>query len=407
MSIAPSPGILLSDYVQTYFASHDIAEATKSNYRRCQRSFEKWLGRPGTLADLTDANVNGLLVALQKRGLSPKTVRNERVNLLALWRSAALDQLIEAGPRNVRRIAVPVRAPESWNEHELAILLNVAAVMSGKIRRWHITFAEYFSAYVRCNYDSGLRLRDMHELRREQIGEDGMIVCTQAKTGWPITVRLRPETIEAIDRVAHPTRPAIFGGVLAKRAFHTGFQRLVKLAGLEGTTHKLRRTGASLLARSQPGVVRYHLGHRSDAMAARYYIDPKVAGADCPQPPAIEGVKMSPPTKRAAGRPAKREPSEIFGAPLAESLFRPLSPRQEEVLRFVAAYFDRHGCSPVRAEIRAATGIPYDVGGFINSLISKCYLARRFPGARNLAIAKLGRDYLAMYPAAGEGGASC
>ena len=281
--------MLLADYVQRYALENAVAVATVLNYQRTERSYSRWLGRPALLADLSDDGVNRWLVSLQDTGKAAATIKNERANLLALWRAAYFSRLVEVKPDRIRKVHAPRTLPEAWDERQLVALVTVALAVRGRIRAWRMPLAAFFRAYILVGYDSGLRMSDMMALRWDQLTADGSIAVSQQKTGWPVLCRLRPETMAAIDVIRDERRPTIFGGCLSRRAFFTAFQRIVKLAGLEGTSRKLRRTGASLLERTQPGLAQHYLGHTSAKMAETYYIDQRISRPNRPLPPPIGG----------------------------------------------------------------------------------------------------------------------
>ena len=281
--------MLLAAYVERYALETALGPRTVENYRGSVARFSHWLGHPARMADLTDDAANRWLVAILDRGRSPKTAKNERNALLALWRAAYESRLVERRPDRIRKIRVPVSLPEAWDERQLVALLAVAALLPGKLRRWRLPKAAFFRALILAGYDSGLRLADLLALRWDQIGADGSVAVLQQKTRWPILARLRPETLAALDQIGREGQPLVFGGVISRRQLFAHFGRLVRLAGLSGGTRKLRRSGASLLERVCPGAAQYYLGHRGPNLAARYYIDPRVAGQNRPLPPPLAG----------------------------------------------------------------------------------------------------------------------
>ena len=281
--------MLLATYLERYTLETELSPRTIDNYRGTVSRFSRWLGCPARLGNLTDDAVNRWLVSILNKGRSPKTAKNERNALLALWRAAYEAQLVPCKPERIRKINVPASLPEAWDERQLVALLAVADLLRGRLRRGRIRKAAFFRAFIMAGYDSGLRLADLLALRRDQIAPDGSVAVLQQKTQWPVLARLRPETLAAMNAIARDGEPLVFGGVVGRRQLFAHFGRLVRLAGLVGGTRKLRRSGASLLERVCPGAAPYYLGHRGPAMAARHYLDPRIVGRDRPMPPPLAG----------------------------------------------------------------------------------------------------------------------
>lgn len=77
-----------------------------------------------------------------------------------------------------------------------------------------------------------------------------------------------------------------------------------------------------------------------------------------------------------------------------------LPPRQEETLRYVAIYIDRHGRSPTSREIALFLRVKStNPQSYIYPLLAKGYLDR-YPGKarRNLMVTDRGKDWLGARP---------
>ena len=113
------------------------------------------------------------------------------------------------------------------------------------------------------------------------------LIVTQHKTGEPIVCRLPDECIAAMRRIESPERPRIFGSCLCRKRCMTQFVRLVQAAGLSGGSKMLRRTGATQVEIAHPGAAKAHLGHRSDGVATRHYLDHSQLSLHKPIPAAV------------------------------------------------------------------------------------------------------------------------
>jgi site-specific recombinase XerD len=279
---------LLSAVLSRYVTERTLSDRYRNEMAGTLRDAENWRCSPLSVDDLNDELLNNWLLHLERRGLSRETIRNKRRIMITLWREAFYTELIDKLPRRVRKIPRQRRIPEAWSKAEMAALLKAAADWPGKIRFFPITRASFWTAFVLTQWDSALRVGDMRRLRREQIGADGQIVLVQEKSQWPVCVRLRPETVQAIDAMGNlQERPTIFG-VLSRRQFFINFATLVKRAGLKGGSHKIRKSSATWLEAEKPGAAMAHLGHRTPGLAHAHYIDPRYVQQGKPLPPTID-----------------------------------------------------------------------------------------------------------------------
>jgi len=271
-------------FVGDYRLERDVSDGTIAYIRVTVRRFSDWLKKPATLDDLEDDLVNRWLASLLDDGLARPSVKGHRGNLLSLWRCAFERELVRLPPRRVRKIKCPRTLPEAWEIQQLQSLLTEAEKMPGCFRYVPLSWAEYLRALILVAWDSGLRLGDLLTLRFDQVGTDGSLIVRQNKTGESILRKLRPETMAAVQATERARRELIFGFVHSRQVM-TVFKRLVKLAGLRGGTRKIRKSGASHVPREE---AKDYLGHLSDHLARRHYIDPRLGDRkDPPLPPKI------------------------------------------------------------------------------------------------------------------------
>jgi integrase len=254
----------LHDYLDQYNRSHEIQPATLEHYRWVIRSFEHRSG-PIMLADLNADLVNGWLLWLRDNGRSPWTIKQRKISLLVLWRSAWFDGLAPAIPP-IRRLKPLHHAPTAWTLAEVRQLLAAAEADRHRPAFW--------SSLIRAGYDSGLRLGDLLALCVHQVAP----LCTivQHKTGSPVAIQFRPETLQAIRRqiVGLAAGDAVWPLWGRREAFYRAFRRLICQAAIRpGTFRWLRRTAATQLEREQPGRGTELLGHASRSTTETWYLD--------------------------------------------------------------------------------------------------------------------------------------
>lgn len=123
---------------------------------------------------------------------------------------------------------------------------------------------------------SGLRLGDACTLRRDRINGEVLELAT-AKTGTKVRLPLKPEVLQALEKVENRGDYYFWSGVSKKRTctnvWQYTFNNLFRRAGIQGHSHQLRHTFAvNLLQRgaSMEDVSRL-LGHQSIKVTERHY----------------------------------------------------------------------------------------------------------------------------------------
>jgi integrase len=264
----------LSDYLDRYRQSHDITASTSDHYHWVVRSFERLAG-PVELDQLSGDEVSRWLAWLKESGRSPFTIKQRRISLMVLWRSAWESGL--APPlQPVRRLKPLRHSPTAWTLDEVRLLF-AAADRSNRPTFW--------GSLCRAAYDSGLRLGDLLALCVHHIAP----LCTivQRKTGSLVTVQFRPETLQAIQRqTGDRTATELVWPLWGRReAFYRAFRKLVRSASIRpGTFRWLRRTAATQVEIVAPGRATELLGHQSRATTESWYLDRSQLGA-APLPP--------------------------------------------------------------------------------------------------------------------------
>jgi integrase len=253
----------LQDYLSRYSLNHDVADSTVEHYKWVVRSFERLSG-PVELDRLTGDAVNRWLANLKELGRSPWTIKQRKISLLVLWRSAW-----EAGlappVEPVRKLRPLHHDPQAWTLPEVHTLLEAA---EKSVR------STFWCSLIRAGYDSGLRLGDLLALCVHHVAP----LCTivQRKTGSAVAIQFRPETLQAIqahvgDRDDGDAVWPLWG---RREALYRGFRRLVAASGIrKGTFRWLRRTAATQTERISPGSATALLGHAARSTTEAWYID--------------------------------------------------------------------------------------------------------------------------------------
>lgn len=278
-------------YVARYAEQRDISQGRIEQLRIVTRLLSKFAGHEVRLVELCDTLANQWLMDRQKN-VSAETVAGNRRCLLALWRSAADDNLCEP-PRKVRRIRLPERAPRAFTLDELQRLLNAADSLKGKLRGTSIPKRLYWLSYIHAAYDTAVRRSDLLQIAPgdiwPQTDGSGVLVFVQSKTGHQHRARFRPSTMKLIREcvACDPKRPHIWPEWSDRRRWFRSFKVLCKRAGVQGTSKLIRRSSASYLEAVNPGTASQHLGHRSPGLDRKSYLDQSICSPSRPMPPGL------------------------------------------------------------------------------------------------------------------------
>lgn len=272
---------LLRDYV----GSHDLAAATERCYGTVITVFERWRGKPATVADLAnEANdylrvrLDGGMVGIDLRRGNRHTAQAHRAVIGILLRHAVARKWLRRF--DLRPIKKRAHVPNALLPEELSRLVAKATPMQ--------------RAAILLALDTGFRRSDLFSVTWQQAAiRDGGWLCwvVTKKTGKLEVRRLRPETVAALEAVRSPTDNRLLPRASRNYTiWRRGWIKLGQRAGVNVDKRGLqavRRCGASLIQAAGQDAKRY-LGHSSDGVAQRYYIDPRIA-SDIPDlPPPID-----------------------------------------------------------------------------------------------------------------------
>lgn len=261
---------LLMEFVKDgYCLGRDIEASTQLFYVTKVSRFCRYLGRQAVVSDLNDVTINRFLTARLDQ-VARDTVKGERSSLLAFWRAAYDDRIIDNPPGRVKLIKRTPKVVEGWTNEQLGRLLSVIARQPGRFNGKRIDRSKFGLAVVRTLYDTGLRLGDLLKLEAKQLLAGGFAVV-QRKTRKVVDCQLSAETLATIREIVPHSRKYPFGDVLCRRHFFIWFARLCKEADLDGRTKRLRITSGSRVEGEYPGEGHIHLGNGRGVFDAHYH----------------------------------------------------------------------------------------------------------------------------------------
>lgn len=177
--------------------------AAARNLRNAVRHFDRWLGRPATIADLTSEQIFGLVDALAALGLRSHTVEQVRQKLCQLGAAAHAANLLAELPR-VPAVALPARKEcLPWSAGELEALFGSARTMPGIVdgvpaRRW-------WPALLLTLLDTGLLPSALLAVPKIDYDRRTGTLCTGL-----LAYQLHPLAVEAVDAIRFHDHARLF-----------------------------------------------------------------------------------------------------------------------------------------------------------------------------------------------------
>ena len=252
--------------------------------RHAVTQFSRWLGRPALLDDLEDLVVSQWLTAMAAKK-SPNSVARERSGILALWNLAQGRGLVKLRP-TVAPELVPQGIPRAFTTDELGRLAAAARLASGWVGP--IPARTFFPALVAVGLETGERINAILNTPRHCWQRPCLQVPASIRKGrrQERIYELSPEASDLVDAVSHHEGPTVFWFPYSGTALRKRWKTITRRAGLgEGRDvqfHALRRSTASHLAAAGLDATAF-LGHSSDRITRRSYLDPRVVDSKRPK----------------------------------------------------------------------------------------------------------------------------
>lgn len=252
--------------------------------RHAITQFSRWLGRPAVLDDLDDLVVSQWLTAMAEKK-SPNSVARERSGLLALWNLAQGRGLVRLRP-TVAPELVPQGTPRAFTTEELTRLADSARYSYGWVGP--VPAAVFFQALIAVGLETGERINAILNTPRHCWQRPTLMVPASIRKGGrqERVYELSPEACDLVDHVCRHTGPTVFWWVASGTALRKRWKTITRRAGLgdgrDVQFHALRRSTASHLAAAGLDATAY-LGHSTDRITRRSYLDPRVVDAARPK----------------------------------------------------------------------------------------------------------------------------
>lgn len=252
--------------------------------RHAIRQFSKWLGRHALLTDLDDLVVSQWLTAMAAKK-SPNSVARERSGILALWNLAQGRGLVKLRP-TVAPELIPQRTPRAFTTDELTRLAEAAKHSRGWIGP--VPASTFFRALIAVGLETGERINAMLQTPKHCWQRPTLTVPAGVRKGrqQERVYELSPEACDLVDAVTKHDGPTVFWWIASGTALRKRWKTITRRAGLgdgrDVQFHALRRSTASHLAAAGLDATAF-LGHSSDRITRRSYLDPRVVDATRPK----------------------------------------------------------------------------------------------------------------------------
>jgi len=272
----------LADWLPEYSLRHDVTAETVAFYKRAIDYLERFSGKHYLLDTLDSGVLNAGLLTASDQGKSPDYLRGLKAGVLAVWRDAASAGFCDP-PGPVRRIRCPQPIIRVWTVHDLRRLMDTASRLEGCFRSLDLIRGTYWKTLIQTAWDSGLRRRDLHSLRRSDVATK--FTWRQRKTKRPVCIQLRTSTIEAIQQWNRSGDDLLWPLFGHPNSFLQAFAKLVQQAGIEpGPFKRIRKSAGTAAEAACPGAGHLLLGN-TRAVFERYYLD--VTRVLPPRPPEL------------------------------------------------------------------------------------------------------------------------
>lgn len=299
----------LITFLDTIYVPLKLRGRSKESVRLLRHAitqFSKFLGRPATLEDFDDLVVSQFLC---KRGekLAPESVARERSGLLALWNLAQARGLVRLRPCVATEL-VPEKTPRALTEEELHRVAEVSLSLRGWVGP--IPAKVYFPALIAFLFYSGERITATLLIPRDKYRRPWVVVPPHTRKGkrQERVYEMPPWVCDMLDELLSYHRgDTIFFWGASMNALRKRWKTITRRAGLgdsrEVQFHVMRKSCASWLHAGGADATA-HMGHSSDAITRKSYLDPRITGKGQAKPwevlPRIVRPDEQPPERPAA-----------------------------------------------------------------------------------------------------------
>lgn len=248
------------------------SKRTDQLFRYTIKLFEKTLGRPARLDDLTDIVVANHLQRLLDQGRKPAGVNKERRQLVALWNLAAKKRLVDQFPV-LPTVHEPEQLPKAWTMEEMWRLRMSCNMQPGEY--FGIPARLWWLAMHHVLFSTGERIAAVMRLEWNDITGNVAIFPAEYRKGSKraSVTTLTTAAVQSLEAIRYPLRKHVFPWPYQSSYLYTIYREILQRAELESDSrsmfHRMRRTHATHL-KAAGGDPTASLGHASPVTTQRY-----------------------------------------------------------------------------------------------------------------------------------------
>lgn len=297
--------VKLIDFFETEYRPRRLFGKSQNSvrlYRLSIEALEKYLERPALLTDLTNATIIGLMQARldgRFRGKSRGTANKDRCQLLAIWRLACRDGLLQTWPE-VPQLIEPERTPKAWTRDDLDALFKAIDRLREDIGG--VPASLWWRSIVMLALDTGERIGGMFDAEWSWLEGQWLHIPAEARKGGRRDRKywLSATTCGLLNRIrqCRADEARIFVWPFHRNYLWRRYEAILAAArlphGREDKFHRLRKTTASVL--HSKGINAQEALDHQHRRTTRRYIDPRFV--QCTKPSEILADFLANPTLR-------------------------------------------------------------------------------------------------------------
>jgi len=269
--------MLLSDFFEQVYAPNKLrgkSERSYILYRLCLKRYAETIGKPPTLADLTNENI--LKHLKRRRGVAAATRNKELAELTAMWRYAVQKQMHTGWP-TIDAENEPYRTPRAWKHDDVSALLAACQRAPGLIGACPAWL--FWTTLVNLCLETGERIGAVLQCEWTWLEGDSINVLAEARKGAKRDKlhRLSPYTVSLIQQMKrYKESKQIFHWPYSYTYIWNRYRKLLESAGLPTgrgfAMHRLRKTCASVAYAA--GLDPQEILDHTDRRTTQRYLDP-------------------------------------------------------------------------------------------------------------------------------------
>lgn len=270
----------MTEIALSYLGTREVSADYRQALLRVARSMAAFGIAP---SKLDSSSFNKWVASLP----ASKTTKANYVRMAkTLWAFAARKKLTRRMiSEDLVKVKPLVKPPVAWTSEELRTLMNCASGQMGCFRSSGCPVSLFWQCWLLVGYETGLRQGDLHNLMGSQLRGNRLYIVHH-KTGQPQGKLLSPNAVTLVrDMLKKSPDGTVFRWALGRKWFFLNFKKLLTAAGLEGSSKFIRRTGATYCEIKQRGSAKAFLGHLSEGLAMKFYVDATLLDDEIPTPP--------------------------------------------------------------------------------------------------------------------------